>query len=150
MRAVIQRVLSGSVAIEGFPKQSIGKGFVILLGICPLDTEEDIDWLVKKIINLRVFEDEQKKMNNAIAEVNGDILLVSQFTLFASTRKGNRPSFNAAADPSIAVPLYEKCIEKLQNALGKPVKTGQFGADMQVEIHNDGPVTILMDTKVKE
>ncbi|MEL3907167.1 MAG: D-aminoacyl-tRNA deacylase [Treponema sp.] len=150
MRAVIQRVVSGSVSIQGLDTQSIGKGFVILLGICPEDTEDDIEWLVKKIVQLRIFEDEQGKMNRCILDVQGDILLVSQFTLFASTKKGNRPSFNAAAEPAIAVPLYECCIKKMSAALGKAVKTGQFGADMQVEIHNDGPVTILIDTKVKE
>ena len=150
MRAVIQRVRSGSVAIEGFETQTVGKGFVILLGICPEDTEDDIDWLVKKIVQMRIFEDDEGKMNRALADVQGDILLVSQFTLFASTKKGNRPSFNAAAEPSIATPLYECCIRKLSEALGKPIKTGQFGADMQVEIHNDGPVTIIIDTKVKE
>ena len=150
MRAVIQRVRSGSVAIEGFETQIVGKGFVILLGICPEDTEGDIDWLVKKIVQMRIFEDDEGKMNRALADVQGDILLVSQFTLFASTKKGNRPSFNAAAEPSIAIPLYECCIRKLSESLGKPIKTGQFGADMQVEIHNDGPVTIIIDTKVKE
>ena len=150
MRAVIQRVRSGSVAIEGFETQTVGKGFVILLGICPEDTEDDIDWLVKKIVQMRNFEDHEGKMNRSLAEVQRDILQVSQFTLFASTKKGNRPSCNAAAEPSIAIPLYECCIRKLSEALGKPIKTGQFGADMQVEIHNDGPVTIIIDTKVKE
>ena len=150
MRAVIQRVRSGSVAIEGIEPQTIGRGFVILLGICPEDTDDDIDWLVKKIIGMRIFADDDGKMNRAIADVQGDILLVSQFTLFASTKKGNRPSFNAAAEPSVAIPLYERCIRTLIDALGKPIKTGQFGADMQVDIHNDGPVTILIDTKVKE
>jgi len=150
MRAVIQRVRSGSVAIEGVETQTIGRGFVILLGVCPEDTEADIEWLVKKIVQLRIFEDEAGKMNLSLPDVQGDILLVSQFTLFASTKKGNRPSFNAAAEPAIAIPLYERCIAMLSEALGKPVKTGRFGADMQVEIHNDGPVTILIDTKVKE
>jgi len=150
MRAVIQRVRSGSVTVKGFEPQRIGRGFVILLGVCPEDSEADIDWLTKKIIQMRIFEDDAGKMNRSLADVQGDILLVSQFTLFASTKKGNRPSFNAAADPSIAVPLYECCIQKLNELIGKPIKTGQFGADMQVEIHNDGPVTILIDTKVKE
>lgn len=150
MRAVIQRVKYGSVSIEGFETQIIGKGVVVLLGVCPEDSEADVEWLVKKIVQLRIFEDEKGKMNRSIAEVQGDILLISQFTLFASTRKGNRPSFNAAAEPIIAIPLYERCIRKLTETLGKPVKTGRFGADMQVEIHNDGPVTILIDTKVKE
>ena len=150
MRAVIQRVKYGSVSIEGFETQIIGKGVVVLLGVCPEDSETDVEWLVKKIVQLRIFEDEKGKMNRSIAEVQGDILLISQFTLFASTKKGNRPSFNAAAEPIIAIPLYERCIRKLTETLGKPVKTGRFGADMQVEIHNDGPVTILIDTKVKE
>lgn len=150
MRAVIQRVKYGSVSIEGFETQIIGKGVVVLLGVCPEDSEADVEWLVKKIVQLRIFEDEKGKMNRSIAEVQGDILLISQFTLFASTKKGNRPSFNAAAEPIIAIPLYERCIRKLTETLGKPVKTGRFGADMQVEIHNDGPVTILIDTKVKE
>jgi len=150
MRAVIQRVKYGSVSIEGFETQIIGKGVVVLLGVCPEDSEADVEWLVKKIVQLRIFEDEKGKMNRSIAEVQGDILLISQFTLFASTRKGNRPSFNAAAEPIIAIPLYERCIRKLTETLGKSVKTGRFGADMQVEIHNDGPVTILIDTKVKE
>lgn len=150
MRAVIQRVTSGCVSIDGFETQSIGRGFVILLGVCPEDSGQDIDWLVKKIVQLRIFEDENKKMQYSILDVQGEILLVSQFTLFASTRKGNRPSFNAAAEPAVAVPLYEQCIARLSAALGKPVKTGRFGADMHVEIHNDGPVTILVDTKIKE
>ena len=150
MRAVIQRVRSGSVVIEGFEPQAIGMGFVILLGICPEDTEDDINWLIKKIVQMRIFEDDEGKMNRALADVQGDILLISQFTLFASTKKGNRPSFNAAAEPAIAIPLYQRCISKLSEALGKPIKTGQFGADMQVEIHNDGPVTIIIDTKAKE
>ena len=150
MRAVIQRVKYGSVSIEGFETQIIGKGVVVLLGVCPEDSEADVEWLVKKIVQLRIFEDEKGKMNRSIAEVQGDILLISQFTLFASTKKGNSPSFNAAAEPIIAIPLYERCIRKLTETLGKPVKTGRFGADMQVEIHNDGPVTILIDTKVKE
>lgn len=150
MRAVIQRVRSGSVVIEGFEPQTIGKGFVVLLGICPEDTEDDINWLIKKIVQIRIFEDDEGKMNRALADVQGDILLISQFTLFASTKKGNRPSFNAAAEPAIAIPLYQRCITKLSEALGKPIKTGQFGADMQVEIYNDGPVTIIIDTKAKE
>ena len=150
MRAVIQRVRSGSVVIEGFETQTIGRGFVILLGICPEDTEDDIDWLVKKIVQMRIFEDDEGKMNRALADVQGDILLVSQFTLMASTKKGNRPSFNAAAAPSIAIPLYESCIRAFEHTLGKPIKTGQFGAQMSVAIYNDGPVTILLDSQVKE
>lgn len=150
MRAVIQRVKSGSVAIEGFETQTIGKGFVVLLGISPDDTDDDSEWLAKKIVNMRVFEDDAGKMNLSLADVQGEILLVSQFTLFASTKKGNRPSFDAAAHPSIAIPLYERFIATLTSLFGKPIKTGQFGADMQVEIHNDGPITILIDTKVKE
>lgn len=150
MRAVIQRVKSGSVAIEGYETQTIGKGFVVLLGVSPDDTDEDGRWLAKKIVNMRVFEDDAGKMNLSLADVNGEILLVSQFTLFASTKKGNRPSFDAAAQPSIAIPLYERFIATLTSLFGKLIKTGQFGADMQVEIHNDGPITILIDTKVKE
>ncbi|MGP1577299.1 MAG: D-aminoacyl-tRNA deacylase [Treponema sp.] len=150
MRAVIQRVTSASVSIHGIPPQSITTGLVILLGIAGDDTADDIDRLVKKIVHLRIFEDEQKKMNKSLLDIKGDVLLVSQFTLFASTKKGNRPSFSNAAEPVIALPLYEQCIQHLTAVLGKPVKTGQFGADMQVEIHNDGPVTLILDTKAME
>ena len=150
MRAIIQRVTAAGVSIHGFSPQHITTGVVVLLGIAGDDTEHDIDWLVKKIVHLRIFEDEQKKMNKSLLDINGDILLVSQFTLFASTKKGTRPSFSNAAEPATARPLYEQCIQRLSDALGKPVKTGQFGADMQVEIHNDGPVTIILDTKAKE
>lgn len=150
MRAVIQRVSSASVSIEGCDTRSIGRGFVILLGIAPNDTEADIKWLVKKTVNLRVFEDKAGKMNDSLPDINGDMLLVSQFTLMASTKKGNRPSFNAAAAPSIAIPLYESCIRAFEHTLGKPIKTGQFGTQMSVAIHNDGPVTILLDSQAKE
>ncbi|CEM60847.1 D-tyrosyl-tRNA(Tyr) deacylase [Treponema phagedenis] len=150
MRAVIQRVTSGAIAIDKKERGRIGQGFVILLGIAPSDTDADIDWLVKKISALRVFDDAEGKMNLSIQDITGEILLVSQFTLFASSKKGNRPSFNFAADPSIAIPLYEKMISALEKALGKPIQTGVFGANMQIEIHNDGPVTILLDSKVRE
>jgi len=150
MRAVIQRVSSASVSIEGCDTRSIGRGFVILLGIAPNDTQADIEWLVKKTVNLRVFEDKAGKMNDSLPDINGEILLVSQFTLMASTKKGNRPSFNAAAAPSVAVPLYESCIRAFEHTLGKPIKTGQFGTQMSVAIHNDGPVTILLDSQAKE
>ena len=150
MRAVIQRVSSASVSIEGRDTRSIGKGFVILLGIAPNDIQADIEWLVKKTVNLRVFEDKAGKMNDSLPDINGEILLVSQFTLMASTKKGNRPSFNAAAAPSVAVPLYESCIRAFEHTLGKPIKTGQFGTQMSVAIHNDGPVTILLDSQAKE
>ncbi|MGP1454455.1 MAG: D-aminoacyl-tRNA deacylase [Treponema sp.] len=150
MRAVIQRVSSASVSIEGSDTRSIEKGIVILLGIAPNDTEADIEWLVKKTTNLRVFEDKAGKMNDSLLDISGDILLVSQFTLMASTKKGHRPSFNAAATPSIAIPLYESCIRAFEHTLGKPIKTGQFGAHMNVAIHNDGPVTILLDSQAKE
>ena len=150
MRAVIQRVSSASVNIKDRDTQSIEKGFVMLLGIAPNDTQADIEWLVKKTVNLRVFEDKAGKMNNSLLDISGEILLVSQFTLMASTKKGNRPSFNAAAAPSVAVPLYESCIRAFEHTLGKPIKTGQFGTQMSVAIHNDGPVTILLDSQAKE
>ena len=134
MRAVIQRVSSASVNIKDRDTQSIEKGFVMLLGIAPNDTQADIEWLVKKTVNLRVFEDKAGKMNNSLLDISGEILLVSQFTLMASTKKGNRPSFNAAAAPSIAIPLYESCIRTFEHTLGKPIKTGQFGAQMNVAI----------------
>ena len=164
MRAVIQRVSHASVTIEGKVKSSIGQGFLVLLGICEEDTVEDIDWLVKKIIGLRVFDDEQHVMNRSIMEIclfdengaatgdtkTGEILVISQFTLFASYKKGNRPSWLRAAHHEISVPLYETFCARLSDALGKPVGTGEFGADMKVELLNDGPVTICMDTKNKE
>lgn len=151
MRIVIQRVSKASVTIESTDtKRSIGSGYAILIGICNEDTEEDVDWLVRKVVGLRVFDDENGVMNRSIMEVDGECLVVSQFTLFASYKKGNRPSWLRAARHEISVPLYELFCKKLGEAIGKPVKTGSFGAMMQVEIVNDGPVTICMDTKNKE
>lgn len=147
MIAVIQRASRGSVAIGGAVKSSIGKGLVILLGIETADTDEDIEWLASKIVNLRIFDDAAGVMNLSVQEVGGEILLISQFTLHASTKKGNRPSYIKAARPEVAIPLYQKCIAKLGLLLNKPVQTGEFGADMQVALVNDGPVTILIDTK---
>ena len=150
MRVVIQRAGHASVTINGVCKSSIGKGLMILVGIEETDGKEDIEWLCKKIVNLRVFDDENGVMNKSILEVGGDILVVSQFTLHASTKKGNRPSYIRAAKPEISIPLYEHFCEALSLALGKPIGTGEFGADMKVELLNDGPVTICMDTKNKE
>lgn len=150
MRIVIQRVSHASVTIEGKVKSKIGKGFLILLGIGEDDTEEDINWLVKKVVNLRVFDDENGVMNRSILDTGGDIIVVSQFTLMASYKKGNRPSWIRAAKHEISIPLYNQFVRHLSEALGKEVGTGEFGADMKVEILNDGPVTICMDTKNKE
>ena len=150
MRAVIQRVQHASVTIGGKVKSAIGHGFLILLGVCDEDTSEDAEWLVKKISALRVFDDENGVMNIDIHGVGGEALVVSQFTLFASYKKGNRPSWFRAARHEISVPLYEEFCTRLSEALGKPVGTGEFGAEMKVELLNDGPVTICMDTKNKE
>jgi D-tyrosyl-tRNA(Tyr) deacylase len=150
MRAVIQRVQHASVTIGGKVKSAIGHGFLILLGVCDEDTSEDAEWLVKKISALRVFDDENGVMNVDIHGVGGEALVVSQFTLFASYKKGNRPSWFKAARHEISVPLYEEFCTRLSEALGKPVGTGEFGAEMKVELLNDGPVTICMDTKNKE
>ena len=150
MRAVIQRVTYASVTINGTVKSSIQQGFLILLGVCDEDTIEDVDWLVKKIANLRVFGDENDVMNRSILDVQGEALVVSQFTLFASYKKGNRPSWFRAGSHEHSIPLYEAFCRDLSDALGKPVGTGEFGADMKVELLNDGPVTICMDTKNKE
>jgi D-tyrosyl-tRNA(Tyr) deacylase len=150
VKAVIQRVSNASVAINGQIKSSINGGLLILLGIEDADTNEDIEWLSAKIINLRIFADEQDIMNLSVKDCNGDIILVSQFTLHASTKKGNRPSYIKAAKPNVAIPLYEKMIQQLQIDLGKPIQTGEFGADMKVELVNEGPVTILIDTKNRE
>lgn len=150
MRIVIQRVSHASVTIEGNVKSQIGKGYLILLGVCEEDSQEDVDWLVKKVIGLRVFDDENGVMNRSIMDVDGEILVVSQFTLFASYKKGNRPSWLRAARHEISVPLYESFCARLSEALGKEVGTGEFGADMKVELLNDGPVTICMDSKNKE
>ena len=150
MRAVIQRVSHASVTIEGQLKSSIQQGFLILLGICDEDTIEDVDWLVKKIANLRVFGDENDVMNHSILDVDGNCLVVSQFTLYASYKKGNRPSWFRAGSHEHSIPLYEAFCKELSDQLAKPVGTGEFGADMKVELLNDGPVTICMDTKNKE
>ncbi len=150
MRTVIQRVQHASVTIDGNVKSSIGNGFLLLLGIEATDTSEDVDWLVKKVTALRVFDDENGVMNRSIIDVKGEALVVSQFTLYASYKKGNRPSWFRAASHEISVPLYEEFCSKLSAALGKEVGTGEFGADMKVELLNDGPVTICMDTKNKE
>lgn len=150
MRLLIQRVSEASVTIDGKTKSSIGKGLLVFLGIEDCDTKEDIDFLVKKTVNLRIFDDENGVMNKSVLETEGDILVVSQFTLHASTKKGNRPSYIRAAKPDIAVPLYEEFCSKLSEQLGKPVQTGEFGADMKVALINDGPVTIWIDSKNKE
>ena len=150
MRAVIQRVASASVTIDDAIKSKIDKGLLILLGIEEADTDEDIEWLCGKIIRLRIFDDEQGVMNLSISDVKGEILVVSQFTLHASTKKGNRPSYIKAAKSELAIPLYRKFVQQLTLELGKPVATGEFGAYMQVRLINDGPVTIIFDTKNKE
>ena len=150
MRIVIQRVSHASVTINEQVKSSIGMGFLILLGIGKDDTEEDINWLVKKIIGLRIFDDEMGVMNRSIMDINGEILVVSQFTLMASYKKGNRPSWIHAAPHELSIPLYNHFCDALSEAMGKPAGTGEFGADMKVELLNDGPVTICMDTKNKE
>lgn len=150
MRTVIQRVSRASVTIEGVVKSEIKQGYLILIGICEEDNLEDVEWLVKKIANLRVFDDENGVMNRSIIDVNGEILVISQFTLFASYKKGNRPSWFRAGSHEHSIPLYEAFCQQLSKAIGKPVGTGEFGADMKVELLNDGPVTICMDTKNKE
>jgi D-tyrosyl-tRNA(Tyr) deacylase len=150
MKVVIQRVSEASVLIDGLETRSIGQGLMILLGITHDDTQEDIEWLSKKIVQMRIFPDEEGVMNKSILESAGNILLISQFTLHASTKKGNRPSYINAARPEIAIPLYEQFINQLQTDLGKNIYTGKFGADMKVSLVNDGPVTIVVDSKMKE
>jgi len=150
MRAVIQRVSEASCTVEGVVTGSIGIGFLVLLGIEDADIEEDLSWLASKIVNLRVFGDENGLMNKSLADIGGNILLISQFTLFAQTKKGNRPSFIRAAKPDKAVPLYQNMISTLSALTGTPVQTGIFGADMKISLVNDGPVTIIIDTKNKE
>lgn len=150
MRVVIQRVQHASVSINGRVKSSIGRGLLILLGIEEADTADDIDWLVRKISQLRIFDDEAGVMNRSVTDVGGEALVVSQFTLMASYKKGNRPSYIRAAGHATAIPLYVTFCQRLSEALGQPVGTGEFGADMKVELLNDGPVTICMDTKNKE
>lgn len=149
MIAVIQRVLEASVVIDGNTKASIKNGLLLLLGIEDADNIEDINWLASKIVNLRIFNDEQGVMNVCVKDIGGDVIVVSQFTLHASTKKGNRPSYIRAARPEVAIPLYESFLKEITNALGKPVQSGEFGADMKVHLINDGPVTIVIDTKNK-
>ena len=147
MMCVIQRVSSASVTIDGNVKSSIGKGLLILVGIEDADNQEDIDWLANKVVNLRIFNDSEGVMNVSVKDEGGDIIAVSQFTLHASTKKGNRPSYIKASKPDIAIPLYEKFVKALESNLEKPIQTGEFGADMKVSLLNDGPVTIVIDTK---
>ena len=150
MRVVIQRVTKASVTVEGNVIGSIGQGLLVLVGVEDVDTVQDIEWLSGKIVNLRIFEDEVGVMNKSIKEVGGDVLLVSQFTLHASTKKGNRPSYIKASKPDFAVPMYEKFITQLEKDMEKSIQTGEFGADMKVELLNDGPVTIVIDSQNKE
>lgn len=150
MRAVLQRVTQASCTVDGNITGQIGLGFLVLLGIEDADTEEDLQWLAQKIVAMRVFGDEKGLMNKALADVNGEILLISQFTLFAQTKKGNRPSFIKAARPDKAIPMYEQMIAQLETLTAKKIATGIFGADMKINLLNDGPVTIVMDTKDKE
>lgn len=150
MRVVIQRVTKASVTVEGNVIGSIGQGLLVLVGVEDVDTVQDIEWLSGKIVNLRIFEDEAGVMNKSIKEIGGDVLLVSQFTLHASTKKGNRPSYIKASKPDFAVPMYEKFITQLEKDMEKSIQTGEFGADMKVELLNDGPVTIVIDSQNKE
>lgn len=150
MRAVIQRVSEAFCNVDGLATGQIGAGFLILLGIEDADTTDDVQWLAQKITGMRIFSDEQRLMNKALADIDGNILLVSQFTLFAQTKKGNRPSFIRAARPDKAIPLYEQMISALEQLTAKKIATGIFGADMKIALVNDGPVTILIDTKVRE
>ena len=150
MRVLLQRVTHASVEIDGALHSQIGRGLLVLLGIEPVDTQEDADWLVKKIAALRIFDDENGVMNRNVVDVDGQVLVVSQFTLMTSYKKGNRPSYIRAARPKVAVPLYEYFVEQMAKTIGKPVETGVFGADMQVSLLNNGPVTITMDTHNKE
>lgn len=150
MKAVIQRVSAASVTINNEKVADIGQGLLVLVGIEDADTQEDIDWLTAKIAQLRIFNDENGVMNQSVQEVKGDVIVVSQFTLHASTKKGNRPSYLKASKPAIAIPLYEAFVLSMEKSIGKKVQTGQFGADMKVSLVNDGPVTIIIDTKNKE
>jgi D-tyrosyl-tRNA(Tyr) deacylase len=149
MKIIIQRVSSAKVEIKNIIEGQIKQGYLILLGISQTDSQEDIEWLVNKITNLRIFSDDTGKMNLSIKDIEGEVLLISQFTLFASTKKGNRPSFIKSAKPEVAIPLYEQFIKTLSLKLGKDIETGEFGADMQVSLTNDGPVTITIDTEDK-
>lgn len=150
MRAVIQRVSRASVTIQGIVRSSIAGGLLVLVGIEDADAQEDLEWLSTKVVNLRIFNDDAGVMNVSVKDTGGDVLVVSQFTLHAATKKGNRPSYIRASKPDIAIPLYERFVARLAAELGKPVLTGEFGADMKVELLNDGPVTILIDTKDRE
>lgn len=150
MRTVIQRVTHASVTIDGVCKSKIGKGLLVLVGVEDVDSKDDVEWLCGKIVNLRIFDDENGVMNRSVKDIGGEILVISQFTLFAATKKGNRPSYIRASKPDIAVPLYESFCERLSSDLGREIGTGRFGADMKVELLNDGPVTICIDTKNKE
>ncbi len=150
MKVVVQRVSEASVTIEGNVKSKISLGLLVLVGFEESDTDEDIEWMSNKLVSLRIFSDENGQMNLSVKDVSGDIIIVSQFTLYALTKKGNRPSFIKAAKPEIAIPLYEKFVARVSNDLGKPVGTGAFGADMKVALINDGPVTIVIDSKSKE
>ena len=150
MRLVIQRVTHASVTIEGVLKSKIGNGLLILVGIEDADSDTDVNWLAQKVVNLRIFDDENGVMNRSVIDTDGEILIVSQFTLHAMTAKGNRPSYIRASKPDFAIPMYEKFCAKVSELLGKEVETGQFGADMKVELLNDGPVTILIDSQRKE
>jgi D-tyrosyl-tRNA(Tyr) deacylase len=150
MRAIIQRVSEASVNISATIKAAIQRGLLVLVAVEESDTAEDIAWLSGKIVRLRIFADENGLMNRSVQEIGGDILLISQFTLFASTKKGNRPSYSRSARPEIAIPIYEKLIAKLAEDLGRPIQTGEFGADMKVTLINDGPVTVIIDTKSRE
>ena len=150
MRIIIQRVSEASVTINGKVKGQIGPGLLLLAGFSASDTPEDLNWIARKVVQMRIFSDADDKLNLSLQDVSGDILLISQFTLFASTKKGNRPSYITAAPPAIAIPLYEKFISILEAELGKPIQTGEFGTDMKVALINDGPVTISMDSQQKE
>lgn len=150
MRSVIQRVTHASISIEGSGRSTIGRGLLVLIGIEDGDGPEDMEWLSRKMINLRIFDDEAGVMNLSLADTGGELMLVSQFTLFASTKKGNRPSYIRASKPEIAIPLYEGMVQQLEKDLGRKIQTGIFAADMKIELLNDGPVTILMDSKNKE
>lgn len=150
MRVLIQRVSEASVTIDGTIKSQIGQGLLVLLGIENADSQEDIQWLTRKILNLRIFDDEKGIMNRSVRDVNGRVLVVSQFTLHASTKKGNRPSYIRAAKPAIAIPLYKAFVKHMEKEFGQPIGTGKFGADMKVALLNDGPVTIWIDSKQRE
>jgi D-tyrosyl-tRNA(Tyr) deacylase len=150
MKIVIQRVSKASVTIHDVKVASIKEGLLILLGIVDEDTQEDINWLVRKVLNLRIFNDEQGVMNKSLLNIDGNVIVISQFTLHASTKKGSRPSYMKAAKPDLAIPLYQQFVASLETALNKKVQTGEFGADMKVELLNDGPVTIIIDSQIKE